>query len=117
MTTLVNPTQMYVPNSVSSFGSTETLIAMRESFTKFQMKVQRAYLDISKTRRKYLDKPSEPCTNHDNAPSMTACIAEYIHNKIGCSTSINGIIPGDKPTCNSTKQFREYTGKVKKDVA
>ena len=109
--------QMYVPNSVSSFGSTENLIAMRASLAgsmKYQMKVQRAYLDIRKTRMKYIDKPSERCTNHDNAPNLTACIAEYIHNKIGCSTNIQGVIPTNMPVCNLTNQFREYIGMVKK---
>ena len=98
---------MYVPNSVSSFGSAEKLIAMRSGITTFKLKMQSVYLNIKKTHKKRVDKPSERCTNDLPSPHMTACIADYIQSKIGCNTNIQGVMNTERPPCNSTQQFQD----------
>ena len=103
-----NKNQMYIPNSVSAFGSAEKLIAMRSGIIKFKLKLHSVFLNIKKTHKRRVDSPSERCSNDLNGQHMTACLAEYIQSRIGCNTNIQGIMNTERAPCNSTQQFRDY---------
>ena len=101
---------MYVPNSVSLFGNAEIMLTTRGhagDSSAGEWVAQYAYLDIKKTRRKYLNRPSLPCTKSLN-PNATACIIEYIQGKIGCSAKIQGLEPSRAPSCTTKQQFKDY---------
>ena len=106
---------MYVPNSVSLFGNAEIMLTTRGRArdNNGEWVAQYAYLDIKKTKRKYLNRPSLPCTKSLN-PNVTACIIEYIQAKIGCSANIQGIQPSHAPPCETKQQFKDYVKLSKK---
>ena len=97
---------MYVPNSVKAFGSSQkeyrvdlgSALPMRNYF----------YHEVERTKRKYLDNPLERCTNEPRDPNMTACIAEYITDEIGCSMNIQGFQSFNKTHCNTTTQMNAF---------
>ena len=95
---------MYVPSFVRAFGS---------AFKIFQIQTtgltRRFYknLEVKRTRKKYMDKPHDRCTN-DPTPNLTACIANYIAGQIGCSINIQGVQPTNKSPCNTTSQLKAF---------
>lgn len=102
---------MYVPNSVSLFGSAEIMLTTRGKARDSgagEWVAQYAYLDIKKTKTKYLNRPSLPCTGKSLNPNVTACIIEYIQAKIGCSANIQGLEPSRAPSCTTKQQFKDY---------
>ena len=109
---------MYVPNSVSLFGNAEIMLTTRgkaRDSSAGEWVAQYAYLDIKKTRRKYLNRPSLPCTKSLN-PNVTACIIEYIQEKVGCSANIQGIQTSHAPPCKTRHQFKEYVYMLSKQL-
>ena len=100
---------MFVPTSVGTFGSKEILISSRTEWEPYKQRYQGAYLDIKKIHTKHLNKPSEPCTSEIQRPNTTACIAEFIEAKLGCSVNIQGMRSSERPPCQSAEQFVEFT--------
>ena len=102
---------MYVPNSVGLFGNAELMLTTRglarDSGAR-EWVAQYAYLDIKKTKRKFINRPSLPCTDKSLNPNVTACIIEYIQAKIGCRANIQGIQTSNAPPCKTRQQFKEY---------
>ena len=99
---------MFVPNSVKTFGSKEHLFSMRASLEANTERYQAAYLEVKKIRTKYLHKPTEPCTDDSQKHNTTACIAEFIEDKMGCSVNIQGIKSIKRAPCKSKAQFNEF---------
>lgn len=100
---------MFVPNAVMAFGSTYKLYSIR---TTTVIRTYYKYLKVKRTHRKYLDNPSERCTHEDT--NTTACIAEYIAHKIGCTVNIQGIEPTTYPHCNDKTQLAAFVNVSKK---
>ena len=108
---------MYVPNAVRAFGSSYKLFTVKTSTLARRYK---KYLEVKRTHRKYLDKPGDICTHESNKPNMTACVAKYITDQIGCSVNIQGIKLSTKPPCNTTAQmnaFIDISSKLEKSAA
>ena len=105
---------MYVPNSVSTFGSAERLIVIKGKAQGDKLESYEVNLDVKKTHRTHLDKPSERCTKKYLNPNTSACIAEYIQAKIGCSFNIQGVVSSQAPPCNSTEQLKQFRSTSKK---
>ena len=97
---------MYVPSSVRAFGSAYKKLKIRTT----DGVPRRFYrnLEVKKIRRKYLDKPDDHCTDELLHPNMTACIAKFIANEIGCSINIQGIQPTNHPVCNTVEQLHAF---------
>ena len=98
---------MFVPSSTGAFGSGSRMISITSGFTPGKLVESTAYLDIKRAHMKYLDKPSERCSHEALNVNTTACIAEYIEDRIGCSANLQGI-KGSKPACTTTSQLKEY---------
>ena len=64
------------------------------------------YLQVKRTHWKNLDSPNDRCDYEDT--NMTACIAKYIANKIGCSVNIQGIEPTMFPRCSNKTQLEAF---------
>ena len=100
--------QIFVPSSTGAFGSGSSKISVTSDFIPGKLVTNIAYLDIKKAHMKYLDKPSERCSREPyDGVNTTACIANYIENRIGCSAHVQGI-KGSKPACTTTSQLKEY---------
>ena len=101
---------MFVPNSAGSFGSGERLIKVITNKTPNHWVRHIAYLDVKKTRMKYMSKPSEPC-DPDHKMKMTACITQFIQSQIGCNIKVQGAKETNNtawPPCNSTSQLEKF---------
>ena len=102
---------MFVPNSAGAFGSASRLIAMRASTNNFQRKEDTAYIDIKKKHTKQVNRPSEPCTDETDNVKITACIAYFIQNQLGCTANflgINGTMSIAKPLCQSSADLKKF---------
>ena len=102
---------MFVPISAGAFGSASTMIAMRALTNKWQNKVDTAYLDIMKKHTINVDKEHDRCSAEYDNPKTTACIAEFIHNQIGCSANILGrdeTMLASRPPCNSSFDLNRF---------
>ena len=102
---------MFVPISAGAFGSASRMIAMWAVTNKFQHKVDTAYLDIMKKHTIHVGTESDQCKDEYDNPETTACIAEFIHSKIGCSANILGrdeTMIAARPLCNSSFEFSRF---------
>ena len=92
---------MIIPNDVSIFGSQQMTAAFSTGghyILSFK---------LSRTMRKALNQPSEPCTNNKR-PDTSRCIAKWIQNAIGCRVKMYGKSNLDKlPLCSSESQMKE----------
>ena len=63
-------------------------------------------LVIKRSLLKALSQPSEPCTNGEESPNTSACIAKWIHDQMGCRFKIHGGSDLNKgKLCNSRSQY------------
>ena len=101
---------MFVPSSAGTFGSGERLIKLISNKSPNQSLVHNAYLDVKKTRMKYMSQPSEPCDS-DRTIKTTDCIAQFIQSQIGCDIKVQGARETNNtswPPCNSTSQLQKF---------
>ena len=95
---------MYVPSSVRAFGSAFKIFKVQTTGV-----TKRFYrnLEVKRTKRKYMDKPNDRCTDEPTL-NLTPCIAGYIEGQIGCNMNIQGVQQSTRSPCNTTAQLTAF---------
>ena len=92
---------MFVPNTVSIFGSKVIDIPYIYEDISHTIGLQKSHI-------KALNQPSEPCSDINERSSNTSfCIANFIQDKIGCSIKIHGSGLNKHPSCTKRSQIED----------
>ena len=79
---------MVLPNWVKIFGSQFIRTTFEDNLARMFHYDQQ--LDISRSYFKALNRPSEPCASNKMTTNVSACIAKFVEDHIGCSIRIHG---------------------------